>query len=607
MRSVSTAQHGSRCRCWPGQSLLLALALLSLPLLAKAQTLPWKPNALIRFWGLHVNPLEFRDPLRLAPFDVKAGLAAYDQSGVIFDSTESEITTIASISARLMLVYDLDLVKVNLVHRFVPFSLLDVLVGVGLRTNQVPLARGLPAEWPPSDQDYRFAPVFRQALLNLTIGYQRSERWYSYVQITRGLAVGNVYRAGVTGRYLGGSGTSSDLALGLKWFRATVGNARYNLGLELRYHGLNVPKLDDPDRASPEADEGISPVEGLQLRSLGLFLTFGISFGGRATAADRAKRDLYRGDYMSAESNLRSFLQRFPRHGKTGRAQKMLALVETLVPYQQLELAQAAQEAGRLEEALLWLDRAETRADTNLTGRISDGRADIGYIYLQQADSLLRMGQLGRTDNILRAAEVLLPLNEDIVDRYDAEVLIRQGHDLRAGGDLTAALRRYDLAAEADTSRRVEIDGYKVRVAEDLLKEAEFAADRSAFGLALESLRLSQALDPRRKAELDLMIVDLEAHIAKTVQGEIRRSIEAQLQEARALRNRVPPSKPRLGLLVAQIEALLGLPDHVARDTDRLGIDHQLWEYRGGEHPGMYYFEEYVLKRMEPPPERSGE
>ena len=379
--------------------------------------------------------------------------------------------------------------------------------------------------------------------------------------------------------------------MGLKLFRPGPGSVRYSWGGELRYHSLDVPALADPDL--------ISPIDGLQVRCLGLFFTFGTVLGGRPSAADRAKRDLYSGDYMAAEENLRAFLERHPRHGKARRAQRLLSLVEGLVPYQQIDLARTLQQEGQLEEALHLLDRAETRADTTLMLTVDQDRTEIGYVYLERADRSLRQGDLDRTDQILRSAKLLLPTEENLVERYDAEVLIRQGHNLRSQGAFTAALKKYNLAISADTTRRVEIQGYQVRIAEDLLRDAEAASKRDAVALALESLRLSQTLDPRQKAELDEMIVELEGRLERLAQREIRRSMEDQMQEARELRGRIPPSKPRIGLLVAQIEDILGTPDHVTQETDRFGVNYQLWEYEGGEYPGLYYFENYILMRVE--------
>ena len=607
MRRIRKIFPGAQSRSLSSSLLLFCLAFAALPVTIPGQTPPWQPNSIVRFWDLRVNPLEFRTPVRLMPFDMKGTITVYggpdmfqafplyllwgDYSAAVLDSTESEMATIRPLYSRLTLVYDLDLVKFNPLHRFMPFSIVDVLVGAGLRTNRVPFSPALPDHWPQGSSEFEFAPVFHHLLVNMTIGYQRSENWYAYLQLGRGVAMGSVYRASVIERYLEGYGSSADFAVGLKLFRPGPGSVRYSWGAELRYHSLDVPDLADPDR--------ISPIEGLQVRCLGLFFTFGTVLGGHSTAADRAKRDLYSGDYMAAEENLRAFLERYPRHGKVRRARRLLSLVEGLVPYQQIDLARTMQQEGRLEEALHWLDQVETRADSTLMTSVDQDREEIGYVYLERADHSLRQGDLDRTDQILRIAKLLLPADENLVERYDAEVFIRQGHNLRSQGAFTAALKKYNIAISADTSRRVEIQGYQVRIAEDLLRAAEAASKRDALALALESLRLSQTLDPRQKAELDEMIVELESRLERLAQGEIRRSMEDQMQEARELRNVIPSTKPRIGLLVAQIEDILGTPDHVTHETDRFGVNYQLWEYKGGEFPGLYYFENYILIRVE--------
>ena len=603
MRDTTGCGWQSSATMAPILGLLILLPLGFVP----AQTVYWQPKKPVRIWELRVNPLEFRTPLRFMPFDVKAGIVPYggpdmfqsfpiglfrsDDSAVLLDSTESEMGTIQSLSSRLILVYDLELLKFNLVSGLLPVSVVDLLVGVSIRTNQNLGSPPLPSYWPQGADQYDFSPVFQQAMINVMASYQRSEKWYLYFQTAQGLARGSLYRATALDRYLRGTGTSADYTLGFKFFRPASGDARYCLGGELRYHSLNVPQVDDSDK--------LSPIEGVQLRYLGVFFTFGVAFGGRSTSADQAKRDLYRGDYIAAEKNLRSFLDTYPGHRRKRRAEKLLAVAEEYMPYQQVDIARSAQADRRLETALIWLDRADIRADSALHDVINQVRAEVGYTYLQDADSLLRRGDLTHTERLLGHARLLMPPGEDLVDQYDAEVLIRRGHALRQSGALAAALRKYDLAIESDTSRRVEIDGYKVRIAEDLLAEAEYAADRSAIALALESLRLTQALDPRRKAELDELISELDARLESIARGEIRRRMEEQMQTARELRQAIPPSKPRLGLLVAQLEDVLGKPDYITQTTDRFGLNHQLWEYQGGEYPGLYYFENYLLIRIE--------
>jgi len=586
--------------------LLLILAISLNP--AIGQTVPWNPGKFNRFWNVWVNPLEFREPITFLPFDGKVGIVPYggpgmfanfpfswfdeDQTVFVLDSTESSVASISSLGARMTIVYDIDLVKFNLLHRFLPISVVDVLLNVGLRTNQVPFAVKLPSNWPQTESASKVAPVFNHILGGVTINYQRSDRWYAYLQLTRGLNRGSIYRSGLTSKYLTGNGSTSDWSLGAKWFRRLSGRPRYALGLEMRYHQLDVTELQDPKE--------LSPIEGLQLRSLGIYFTFGIVFGGKSTAADRGKASLYSGDYLQAESDLQEWLGRYPEHKKDKRATRLLNLASTLVPYQQLAMARELQDAGELEDALALYARAELRGDTSLTQYIAQGRSEIGYKFLGRAEAQLAGNNLKSTGHILGIADDLLPEDQALIGRFNAELLIRQGHQRRDLGILDEAIRYYNRAIAADTTRRVEIEGYKTRLAEDFLLLANRAADRSALILAIESLKRTVELDPRRRTEVDVMIGQLEERLKRVESGEIRAIREEHFQQAREAKNRLPATKPRIGMLVAQLEAILGPPEHRTETFDRFGANHQLWEYGGGKYPGNYYFENYQLKRFEP-------
>ena len=597
----------------PNRPLLYGL-LLCLLFIAKpvaCQTIPWNPGKFNRFWNVWVNPLEFRTPITLVPFDGKVSIVPYggpgmfakfpgswfaeDQTVFVLDSTESEVASIASLGSRMTIVYDIDLIKFNLLHRFLPVSVVDVLVNVGLRTNRVPFAVALPSNWPQTETNSKVAPVFNQLTGGVTLNYQRSDRWYAYLQYTRGLARGNIYRSGMTNNYLTGDGTSVDWILGAKRFKAQTGNPRYAFGVELRYNRLDVPEFDDPD--------DLSPIEGLQLRSLGVYFTFGIIFGGRSSAADRGKASLYKGDYIQAEADLRDWISSFPDHQKQKRGNQLLQLASSLVPYQLVNMARLQTDAGNLEAALDLFVRAEARGDTSLTDHIALGRAEIGYKYLGRAQAQLADNELKVTGRILGIADDLLPADQALIGRFNADLLIRQGHQRRDLGILDEAIRYYDRAMAADTSRRVEIAGYKTRLAEDFLLLANLASDRSALILAIESLNRTINLDPRRRSEVDVMITRLEERLELIEAGAIRAIREEQFQQAREAKNRLPATKPRLGMLVARIEDVLGPPDHRTEMFDRFGANHQLWEYSGGKFPGNYYFENYQLKRFEPLPD----
>ncbi|MCH7574627.1 MAG: hypothetical protein IIA59_05805 [Candidatus Marinimicrobia bacterium] len=581
---------------------------------SSGQTQHWKPGFLRRFWELQVNPMEFRQPIRFSPFDIKSGLAIYggpdmisglprsllgtDYSVVDLDSTESQVPTIGGFYKRTLLIHDLDFLQINLRSRFLPISVIDVMVGLGIRTQQIPFAPRVPDEWPTDGNDYRFAPVFHTGLVSVMLGMQRSDRWYFYLKTARGLAIGSVYRASAIKPVLTGSGLSSAWVVGVKRFPLSDVDPRMAFGLELRYHRIDVPDLKVPKLSD---GRNLSPIQGLNFRALGVFVTFGAYFGGRSTSADRAKQSLYRGDYMSAEEELNRFLRRYPDHTEVGRARKLLALARKMAPYQQLDLARQYQQQGDLETALVWYRRAEQGADTTLMRELIAGTQEVGQIYIQRASAALAGNQLDETSEILRNANLLLPEEDVLVGRFESEVLVRRGHQSRRQGNITLALRNYDAAIRVNPERRVEIEGYKVRLAEDLINEAVRATDRAALALAVESLRQSQLLDPRREASLDSMLATLENRMQRLAQGEIQQAVDEQMQAAREIRNFVPPTRPRIGMLVAALEEALGPADHVTEGMDAAGISHQVWEYSGGEYPGLYYFENYVLKRMDLP------
>ncbi len=99
---------------------------------------------------------------------------------------------------------------------------------------------------------------------------------------------------------------------------------------------------------------------------------------------------------------------------------------------------------------------------------------------------------------------------------------------------------------------------------------------------------------------MDSLVVLLEQRLSGITQVEIQRAMEDQMRLAREERGRMPPTRPRIGMLVALVEDILGAPDHRTEHNDRFGVNHQLWEYQGGNFPGQYYFENYQLKRVEP-------
>ena len=78
------------------------------------------------------------------------------------------------------------------------------------------------------------------------------------------------------------------------------------------------------DVGSVKAPEDFSPIEGLDLKSSGIFLTYGVQFGGNKTHGDVAYALMMESDFMGASENFKKFLDAEQRHINRKKAIEML-------------------------------------------------------------------------------------------------------------------------------------------------------------------------------------------------------------------------------------------------------------------------------------------
>ena len=73
-----------------------------------------------------------------------------------------------------------------------------------------------------------------------------------------------------------------------------------------------------------DAPKGLSPIDGIDMRAAGVFLTSGILFGGKHTDGDIAYSQMVHNDFISAASNFEKFLAKEIKHNKRNKALKLL-------------------------------------------------------------------------------------------------------------------------------------------------------------------------------------------------------------------------------------------------------------------------------------------
>ena len=109
-----------------------------------------------------------------------------------------------------------------------------------------------------------------------------------------------------------------------------AGKFNYTLGIEAKWSRLYISTLTDQN--------DISPIDGIDLQSSGIFFTTGIQFGGKQTDGDIAYSFMINNDFISAAENFEYFLANEIRHGKREKALKMLQYCQSQIPYQQVSL-----------------------------------------------------------------------------------------------------------------------------------------------------------------------------------------------------------------------------------------------------------------------------
>ena len=107
-----------------------------------------------------------------------------------------------------------------------------------------------------------------------------------------------------------------------------------------------------------DASPGLSPIDGIDIRASGIFLTSGIQFGGKHTDGDIAYSQMMDNDFISASESFKKFLAKKIRHNKRKKASKMLQICQDKIPYQKFRLAVAAYLRSDFDESIQYFNSA---------------------------------------------------------------------------------------------------------------------------------------------------------------------------------------------------------------------------------------------------------
>ncbi|SVC38832.1 uncharacterized protein METZ01_LOCUS291686, partial [marine metagenome] len=266
---------------------------------------PWEKSQMELVWDSIPHKMTFRDPVVFTPLEIKAGYLYYGgknywfgipynnssptiiDSPVLLDSTQYEFNIIDNFTNRQGFFIELDFLRTNLPHFIIYQNYIDFQFGMGLQFTDFFSDLTLPSksgnEWNATSSrgEYYFHPRSIGLNVNSSLGWQLSRSNITYLYHSLGINSLSLYESLGGDRSLKGTGLSESFGIGTKYiFTEKNENYNYTLGIEIKWNRLFMESVNVP--------EDLSPINGIDIRSSGIFLTSGIQFGGKHTDGDIA-------------------------------------------------------------------------------------------------------------------------------------------------------------------------------------------------------------------------------------------------------------------------------------------------------------------------------
>ena len=336
-----------------------------------------------KFWYSKVNTMKFREPFTFMPINLKIGYFQYGGNNYLekwddiflggdpFDSNpisfENEVffTDISKIKNRTMLVTEIALMKYNFFKE--KQNIIDIQIGLGYKYIKAlelfsdicpdinPAGTCDDSDWEPKS----FKPKIDEFNINTTFSVQfRPERYYAlYYAI--GYADAVLYKT--TTDEATGTGLNQSFGIGVHFIKSRhLKRSQSHHGFELRFDRVNIDKIKDP----------LNIIKSFKAEQIGIMYSFGIGYGGKKSLGDEAYKDMLKGHYIFAVDKFQNFKNINKIKGRKKEIDKLIEFGNKQIPYEMYSKAIAEFNAGYLEQALWWLNKAFPLSDEYLHKKI---------------------------------------------------------------------------------------------------------------------------------------------------------------------------------------------------------------------------------------------
>ena len=542
------------------------------------------------------NPIEYRNPFQLTPFEIKVGGSLLSSSAIGFDSTETSLKGFNQLQNRFIQSFEVDIAKYNLLGLALPQNFIDFQTGLGFKYSAGLVNQGLPETWiqlaPGTGEQLYFAPRLIEGNINQTVAFQWSKHFYNYFQVNAGRAYISSYRTREGDRLLKQNGWTCSVALGMKYLRKIDFNFKESYGIEFFYNFSSFDNFKD--------SHNISPIENLDFSGFGISLTFSMINGGNATQGDVAKELYKSGDYIAAKANFEDFIAKNREHPRLFKARWMIEKCNDLMAFQHVELARHFIEVKNYSKATQYLQMARKSHYESLMPDIDSIYQQIEQWWQTSMDSLIRINAIDQAEEFLnKTAQLKIPNTDDLKQLYMAEIYFHRGVVFTEYEIWDKALIFFDLAIKRNPQIRERIEPYLSKIAYGYINDANLAVEKKDINMALESLRQATEIRP----EINFLTRDHIENLEQGLQYLREQAAVEKLRNAVDETRRIPAQtsfRPVLGTTKKQMEKEFGPPSYRKSLQTNQNQEYELWIYKtekGGDI--LYYFSNDKLTKIE--------
>ena len=529
---------------------------------------------------------EFHHPVNFIPVELRYGFSAnISQDNWI--SYESDVKKYNG--ARLGHQLDLDILKTNLAYYFFRNSWLDMHTGLNLRYSSLLLPSKIPEEWNASQSSWLLDAKFKGSMTELawsqSLILQWFESWYTTYRYTYGIAYSKFYK---DQNNLSGYGPSQSFSFGARYIFDPDMDNRFSVGLDFNYNNTIINNIKD--------SKDLTPISSFRIRTIGIYATASVFFGGRRTKGDTGKMYYYGGDYITSKRFFEEFIDENPDHANIARAKKLAVESERRIPYQLMREGMSFDQRNMMPRAVEKYIRAKSLSDTLLAGVIDERLREIAFREVERAEKWLNQGAGDTAIAHVTMVSGWYPGIRQHIKRFKITNLMNKGEELYKIGLNDRALSYFDEALALDSGLTFEIATYKHRIAVDLLTMADQMKDLNSLKFVVYALEETKQLTGALSKTNERILDELKKKLAAKDNYEIRQKIDQILNEEK--KQKESEKFIEVGMSVSEVEEIMGSPSEVI--SEGKDLKNQLWiyKYENGNEV-LLTFIKYKLFRIE--------